>query len=108
MMRVQKQKLSLMNRFSDFSEEKTQLEGDKISIDEVLNREIVVNDFRIAKSKYPKNKSGDYLTLQIEINELKKVIFTGSDVLISQCKRYSDKMPFLAEIKKVNRYYTFT
>jgi hypothetical protein len=37
-----------------------------------------------------------------------KIIFTGSDVLISQIEDYKEEIPFEATIKKINRYYTFT
>ena len=33
--------------------------GEKIKISKILNREIIVQDFKIDKSKYPKNKSGN-------------------------------------------------
>ena len=49
-----------MNEFSDFSEEKATLEGKKIGIDNILNCEIIVNDFRITKSKF-ENKENELL-----------------------------------------------
>jgi len=63
---------------------------------------------RFAASKYEKNKSGKCLTLQIMVNEQKRVVFTGSDVMIEQMQRYENEMPFLATIKKITRYYTLT
>lgn len=96
-----------MKRFSDFSNEQI-LDGDKIKISKVLNQEIAVLDHSIKDSKYSKNKSGKYLTLQIKHNDEKRVIFTGSDVLIDQIEKYGDKVPFLTTIRKVNRYFSFT
>ena len=59
-------------------------------------------------SRFSKNKSGEYLTIQFELNGNKRIFFTGSDVLIDQIKRYGKEIPFETVIKKINRYYTFT
>lgn len=94
-----------MERYSDFAEEKQALEGDKINIEGILNKEIVINGYRLNKSKYDQG-SGKCLTIQIEVNGETKVVFTGSTVLINQIERYKDKIPFIATIKNVNKYYT--
>lgn len=104
-------------RYTDFATEPIGLEGDKISIDKILNIEIVVTGFRLLHTKYPdKNKSGKALQLQFKIFENEEdventnpnVLFTGSDVLIDQITRYGDNIPFLAKIVKINRYYSFS
>lgn len=96
-----------MKRFSDFSNEKV-LDGDKIAMSDILNQEIEVIGYNIKNSRYSKNKNGDYLTLQIRKAEKKHVIFTGSDVLIDQIKKYCANIPFLTTIRKINNYYSFT
>ncbi len=93
-----------MKLFSEFSKEKDSLEGDKINIEDTLNIKLVVLSYSIKKSKF---KKGDYLTLQVDIEGEKKVIFTGSIVLSSQVMKYKDELPFIAIIKKINKYYTF-
>lgn len=97
-----------MKEFADFTTEEQPLDGDKERIDNILNRPILVTGFRIKKSQYSKNESGKYLTLQFSIENKTKIIFTGSDVLIGQLERYANEIPFLATIKKINRYYTLT
>jgi hypothetical protein len=97
-----------MKRFSDFSEGPNILDGDKIRIDDVLNRELVVTGFSVRDSKYSKNKSGNYLTLQVEIEGERRVLFTGSDVLIEQMTKHGDQIPFAATIKKIDKYYALT
>ncbi len=99
-----------MNKFSDFSQEQTPLEGEKMKLDEVINREIIVCSFKISNSKYTENKSGKYVTIQIKFHDTDtpKIIFTGSDVLANQCQKYQDHMPFATTIRKINKYYTFT
>jgi len=95
-------------RFADFSQEEVALYGDKTRIDSIVNQEVVVTGYRIRKSRFSKNTSGDYLTLQIEIDGTMYVCFTGSDVLIDQMKKYCEEIPFTATIKKINQYYTLT
>lgn len=95
-------------RFSEFAEEKAPLEGDKLKIDDILNQEVELVDIRIGRTKYPKNASGKYITLQIRKDGALYVVFTGSDVLISQAEKYVEHIPFLVTIKKINRYYTMT
>lgn len=95
-------------RFADFAEEPPPLDGDKIKVDDILNQEIEVIAYRVGRSKYPKNQSGNYITLQIRLDGKTYVVFTGSDVLIGQADKYAEHMPFLTTIKKINRYYTMT
>lgn len=96
-----------MKKFSDFSKENV-LDGDKIRIDDILNEEVQITGYAIKNSKYSKNESGKYLTLQIIKDDKKYVIFTGSDVLIDQLEKYNDEIPFMATIRKINRYYSLT
>ena len=97
-----------MKQFSDFAKD-TVLDGEKMRIDDVVNKPITVTNYAIKNSKYPKNKTGRYLTLQIECNEGKKyVIFTGSDVLIDQMEKYGEEIPFETVIRKINRYYSLS
>lgn len=99
-----------MKKFSDFAEEHQPLEGDKVKIDNLLNTEIAIVNFELKKSRYDKNDSGKYLTLQFQYleNEDTFVCFTGSDVIISQIEKYKEHLPFTATIKKINRYYTLS
>lgn len=90
-----------VKKFSDFKISSGVMEGEKISIDNIFNIPIVVLSFRIEKSKYSKNNSGDCLWLQIELNGNKHVVFTGSDVLIGLIKKTpSEGFPFSAKIVK--------
>jgi len=96
-----------VKRFSDFSDEKI-IEGEKIRLDEIINKEIIITDYDIKGTKFSDNKSGKCLTLQFEIERMTRVIFTGSDVLIKQIEKYKEHIPFLTVIKKIKRYYTFS
>lgn len=95
-----------MKRFSDFAQEHT-LEGDKIKIDDTLNKEVIVTGYSVTESKY-KNNGDMCLKLQIEIGGMKRIIFTGSSVLISQIEKYREEIPFITTIKRVEKFYTFS
>jgi len=83
--------------------------GSKINITRIMNREVVILDFKIEDSKFPKNKSGKCLFLQIEFDGERRVVFTGSDVLISQIRQVSEEnIPFTATIIKNGEYFEFT
>lgn len=98
-----------MKQFSDFAKEEERLEGDKVKLDSILDQEITIHGFTLAKSNFSKNKSGQYITVQFSKQDAEKqVFFSGSDVLIDQLQKYKDEMPFIARIKKVNKYYTLS
>jgi hypothetical protein len=82
--------------------------GDKIEIDKILNTEFIIHAFKIEKSKFPKNKSGNRLTLQIEFDNEKRIIFSGSDVLMDLITQVdNDSMPFSCKIVRINRHFEF-
>ena len=74
-----------MNRFKDLNikTHTDHLMGEKIKMSKILNKDIVITGFKIDVSKYPKNKSGKCLSIQFEIDDEQRVVFTGSDILIS-------------------------
>ena len=90
-----------MHRFSDFAQ--SPLDGDKMSIDDLIDKEISVLKFNVKKSKF----EGKLLTVQFELNGVKHVLMTGSGVLLQQLEDNADKLPFLATIQKIDKYYSF-
>lgn len=100
----------IMRQFSDFANEPTTLKGHKLKLDDIVNKTIIVRDANIKSSQYGKNKSGKYATLQFSEpgSDQLFIVFTGSDVLITQLEKYAHEMPFKAVIKKINRYYTLS
>jgi hypothetical protein len=99
-----------MKKFGEMGIAKSnRLTGDKIKIDKILNREIIVHGFHIEDSKFTKNKSGKCLTIQIELENIKRVVFTGSDVLLEQIQAVAaEDFPFEATISKNQEYFEFT
>jgi len=93
-------------RFSDFAEESKSFDGDKKKIDEILNQEILVIDFKIKDSKH--HRDSQYVTIQFKINNDTFIMFNGSKVLAEQLEKYKDNIPFYTMIKKIDKYYTFS
>ena len=74
---------------------------------EVYRLPIVVIAYKIEPSKV--KESTELLTLQIEKGGEKRIVFTGSTVLIDQIKRVGEQQfPFETVIKGDNDYYEFT
>lgn len=99
----------IAKKFSDLGIkiELDNLTGEKIKISKVLGKEITVTDYKLNSSKYDKEK--ECLTIQIEFNGEKKVIFTGSQILKKQIEQVSkDDFPFTATIESINDTYQFT
>jgi len=95
-------------RFADFADEPQPLAGDKVKLDAILNREIEITGYRVGATRYSKNQSGKFLTIQVSLNGKTNVVFTGSDVLLRQIEKYHKEIPFFTIIRKINRYYVFT
>jgi len=95
-----------IHSFSDFAKTAPPMDGRKRRIDEMLNKPIVVRKHKIIASK--KNVDAMCLHLQFEIDGELCVLFSGSAVLIDQCEKYADKIPFAATIIKIDKYFTFS
>jgi hypothetical protein len=95
-------------RFSEFATEITPLDGAKMKIDSVINKEILVTGFKVRGSKFTDEGSGRCLTLQFALDAQRYVLFSGSSILIEQVEKYGSEIPFLATIKRIDRYYTLS
>jgi hypothetical protein len=94
-----------IHSFTDFADVRSSLDGKKKRMEEILNKPIIIRGHKIIPSK--KNAGEQCLHLQFEMEDELCILFTGSTVLIDQCERYSDKMPFRTEIRKIDKYFTF-
>lgn len=97
-------------RFHDFSTEDKRLEGSKLKLRDIINKEILITGFSLAESKYNGDQSPhkEYLTLEFEMEGEKHIVFTGSEVLSQQIQKYKENIPFYVTIKQIDRYYSFT
>ncbi len=95
-------------RFSEFAQEEGPLDGEKVKLDSILNLEITITGYKIKKSKYGASNSGQCLTVQFEQDGTHKIFFTGSEVLMQQFEKYGGEIPFIATVKRIDRYYTLS
>lgn len=96
-----------MKRFSDFAKDNLPLDGSKLKIDEVLNRELIVIGYKINDSRYSKSNAPKCLKLHFELDGQRHILFTGSSILCEQIELYKDEIPFITTIKKIDKYYSF-
>lgn len=91
--------------FADPDEDEDPLDGEKKKIVDILNKEILILNFNIRKSKI---KEGDYVIIQFELEGKKHVIFTTATRLMKKLERHKDKMPYRVTIIQRFKYYTMT
>jgi hypothetical protein len=73
--------------------------GNKINIELLFNKEIIVHAYKIEPSKF--EGKGDRLVLQFTLNDEKRIVFTGSPNLIELIQRVPESdFPFKTIIKK--------
>ena len=92
-----------MKQFKDFGIKPTikSFVGDKIKVEKIIDKAIVIHAFKIAHSKFEKIGKEDCLHLQIEFNGEKRVFFSGSVTLINIIKQVpEDSFPFQATLTK--------
>ena len=80
--------------------------GDKIKIRKILDRQIVVLDYKISDSKY----TDKCLQMQIAMGETKHVVFTGSKNLLDVIQEIpKEGFPFRTIIEeKADNSFVFT
>lgn len=91
------------------AEKKQRFTGDKIKIERLFDREIMLYDYDIKPSNYTDKGSGKRLDMQISINGTMHVTWTGSEILMSMAQKIPpDAFPVTTTIKKNNGGYEFT
>ena len=96
----------IKKRFGDFAKEHRPLDGEKLSITDVFNKEITVLGYKLSGSKF--HKTLPCLQLQFTMEGSRHVLFTSSTVIAEQVEAYKDEIPFLTTIRRVGKFYTFT
>lgn len=97
----------------DLVPEHNTLEGSKVKIDSILNLPLTFTGWELRESKHKKDGAEHCLTLQFDMNGIKHVVFTGSNVLIEQVNQFGAALPadsprcFRAKIVKIGNYYKF-
>jgi len=94
--------------FSSFAKDQLPMPGTKKHIEDVLDKQILVVDYKVRKSK--KREDSNCLQLQFIYNDEVCVLFTGSSVLLDQINIIADKTsgPFYVTITRIHKYYSFS
>lgn len=98
-----------MKNFKDFNIQPkvNAFVGEKIQVQKLFNIPVKVLNYKVEASK--KKPGTKLLTLQIEKGEEKRIVFTGSTVLIDMIERVpKNGFPFETIIRGDNDYYEFT
>ena len=74
-----------MKKFSEIAKDDIHLAGEKLNLQEIVGKPIVITGCEITKSKF---KEDNYLAIQYELEGEQHVTFTGATVLIEQLKKY--------------------
>ncbi len=83
--------------------------GSKVKVNDIINLKIVVEDYKVKKSKFEHLNSEECLWLQIKVNDKRRVLFTGSKSLLNTIKRVpKDAFPFRTTIIKSGKSYQFS
>jgi len=103
---IEKLKGQSLPKFANFAKDQLPMPGVKKRLDDIVNREITILDYKIRRST---QKDGtDCLQLQFLLDDIVCIVFTGSKVLMRQIKDFGDKVPFVCTISHVERYFTFS
>ena len=100
--------MSEIPSIADYIPEHHLLEGEKISIDAILNIQLTFTGWQYGKSKF---QDGERLTLQFTLDNVQRVVFTSSAVLIEQLRDFEKVCPskqFVGTIRKIGKCYKFT
>lgn len=98
-----------MFNFKDFGikPKENAFTGKKIDVEDLLNEEIIVFDYDIKDST--KKAGTKYLTLQIEVDTKRRVVFTGGKTLMDVIEQIpKDNFPFKTIIRKNDKRLEFT
>ena len=102
-----------MNDFKNFNIKPTPTKcfvGTKIKMSKILNKQIIVHDFKVEESKIFKDKGKpECLHLQIEVDNLKHVVFTSALGMIDAIKKVpKESFPFTTIIVEENERFIFS
>lgn len=100
-----------MNSFAQMNIKapETSFTGDKIKFSKILNVPIVVHRFKIEPSKFKENGNGNRLVLQLEKDNTRYILFSGSITLMEMIKQVPlDNFPFTTTIQLINDRPQFT
>lgn len=94
---------SYMKRFSEISGAEERFPGERISITQLYDQEIVFVDF---KEKVILKENKIIVQFRYMDKEEDFVFITRSDVVKDKLATYKESLPFIGTLKKVDKYIT--
>ncbi|HXU28137.1 MAG TPA: hypothetical protein VN698_12980 [Bacteroidia bacterium] len=83
--------------------------GDKISINKVLDRPIIVQKYKVEPSNFKDKGDGKRLTMQLIYSGKQHILWTNSMLLREQISQVPEEnLPFETTIKEDNKGFKFT
>ena len=84
--------------------------GEKIPMKRLLNKEIIIHDFRVVPSQFKNSGDGNRMDMQITVDGIQRIGWTNSLYLRNQIEKVDRKtgFPFKATIIENNGHYEFT
>lgn len=98
--------VNCLDSFARVAADKLPMPGVKKRLDEILNKKIIILDYRISKSS--KRENSECLQIQFLLDGDVFILFTGSVVLIDQIKSIKDRLPLNTTVVKIDKYYSFS
>ena len=95
---------------------KTSLDGDKMAMDLILNKPIIITGYQVSPSKYADKSTKDCVKVQFylanDVDKVRHVFFTGSNVIKDNLNMAKEAITakgldfkFKAVVRKVGNYY---
>jgi hypothetical protein len=100
-----------MNKFSDLGIKPTiqTFLGKKIGSRKIIDKDIKIFHYKIVPSKYQEKGNGKCLCMQIEYEKEKRIVFTGSAILMDLIGQVpADKFPLETKIIEQDESYLFS
>lgn len=85
--------------------------GTKMPIRKVIDKPIIVQDFKMEPSRYPESSAdGNRLVLQFTLNGVEHIVFSNSGVLMAAVKQIDkvNQLPFSTTIVEEYGCFKFT
>ena len=90
---------SFLKKWSEIAPKRVDMQGVKVEVDAILNKQITITDFEILTSDKFK-QGGKFAVIQAELDG-KKIIFNGSEAIANQLEKIrKEDLPFSTTVRK--------
>lgn len=94
-----------IKRFSDLLPSGEVLEGEKIKMNDLLEKEVIIYAFKTIPDQF--HPDGTVTLIQLDMNGKRYVTFTRSGVLLKQLDSVRQQLPLRGQIVRRGKYFSF-